>query len=159
MTRRFTTSAFTPVRHGGYIQRLPILDPDDPNAAPPWVRERYGGRRCVIAYDSFDLTQGDLVAGGPAPPPHHHPPDPPLRGAFTYTPAQPAAGQEITLNAKASSGRIDRYEWWEIMSDERAVGMVARFTFPTPGRKTMLLTVTGPGGRHQGGQYVDVAEA
>ena len=139
------------------IQRLPILDPDD-TSVPPHVRDRYAGRRCVISYEDYAGTRGDLVAGGPAPPPHHHPADPPLRAAFTVTPAVPRAGQQITLDAKASSGQIDRYEWLEAMSNEHADGMIARFTFPTPGRKVMLLTVTGPGGRHQSGQYIDVTE-
>ena len=44
------------------------------------------------------------------------------------------------------------------MSDERAEGPVAHFTFATAGRRTMILTVTGPGGQHAAGQNVDVAE-
>jgi chitodextrinase len=86
------------------------------------------------------------------------PPDRPT-ARFTVTPAEPVVDEEVTFDATTSSGQIDTYDWQEIMSNERAEGPVARFTFATAGRKTMILTVQGPGGQHSAGQYVDVAES
>ena len=85
------------------------------------------------------------------------PPDRPT-ARFTYTPAAPVVGDEVTFDATTSGGQIDPYDWQEAMSDERAEGPVAHFTFATAGRKTMILTVVGPGGRHAAGQNIDVTE-
>lgn len=148
---------FLPVRGPGRIQRLPILDPDDPNV-PQHVRDRYAGRRCVVSYEDYNGTRGDLVAGGPAPPPHHHPPDPALRARFTVTPAHPRVGDTIVLDAKPSSGRIDRYEWLGIPGDVYREGITVTLTATAAGWWAVFLTVTGPDGRHQWGQGVDVAE-
>ena len=87
-------------------------------------------------------------------------PEPPARptARFTVTPPAPVVDEEVTFDASTSSGQIDTYEWLEAMSDERAEGPVARFTFATAGRRTAILTVTGPGGQHAAGQNVDVTE-
>lgn len=150
--------SFTPHRRPGKVMRLPILQPNDPGV-PAWVRQKYAGRRCVVSYEDYNLTQGDLVAGGPAPPPHHHPPDPPLRARFTVKPAHPRVGDTIILDAKTSSGRVDRYQWLGIPGDIHRDGITITATAATAGQWAVILTVTGPAGRHQWGQFVDVAEA
>jgi hypothetical protein len=140
-------------RQRGDIDRLPILDPTD-RRAPEWMRQRYAGRRCVVWLEGPGL-EGSIVAGGPEPPRADARPT----SRFTYTPANPRAGDEVTFDAMSAIGQIDTYEWLEVGSNQQAEGHIVRFTFLTPGRRAMLLTVTGPGGRHQGGQHVDIAEA
>ena len=78
---------------------------------------------------------------------------------FTFTPAAPVVGEEVTFDASTSSGVIDTYDWMDALSDEHAEGVTARFTFASAGNKPVVLTVTGPGGRHQAGQNVEVAES
>ena len=99
-------------------------------------------------------TYDDLATGA-------HPPEPPARpvARFTFSPASPVVGEEITFDGSSSEGEIDTYEWLEAMSDERREGVVVRYTFATAGRKAVVLTVVGPGSQHQGGQNVEIAEA
>jgi chitodextrinase len=87
-------------------------------------------------------------------------PEPPARptARFTVDPPSPVVGDEVTFDASSSEGQIDRYSWQELASDQRAEGVTVSVTFATAGRKTMILTVYGPGGQHATGQYVDVAE-
>ena len=87
----------------------------------------------AAASSATRTTRHPRAASSPAAPHHRRTITRPTRrsrSAFTYTPAQPALGDEITLDAKASSGQIDRYEWLGITCDEHAEGMVARFTVP-----------------------------
>ena len=89
-----------------------------------------------------------------------HPPEPPARpvASFTFAPASPDVGEEITFDASSSSeGEIDTYEWLEAMSDERRRGRRRPLHVRDRGAQGRGPDRRGPGGQHQRGQNVEVA--
>jgi hypothetical protein len=81
---------FTAGIRTGNVVRLPILHPNDPRV-PPAVRQRYGGRRCVIWLEG-DGPEGSIVAGGIAPPPLTQPRRRPARKVVRPAPRPRTAG-------------------------------------------------------------------
>ncbi|MCZ7436709.1 DUF1593 domain-containing protein [Micromonospora sp. WMMC241] len=68
--------------------------------------------------------------------------------AFTYTPTNPAAGQQVILDASTSTApgaTITGYAW-NFGDGTTATGVSATHTWTTPGSKTVTLTITDSNG-------------
>ena len=61
-----------------------------------------------------------------------------------WTPENPVAGDEVTLDARESTGDISEYEW--TLSEETLTGETVSMVFETPGEQSVDLTVTGADG-------------
>jgi len=73
-----------------------------------------------------------------------------LNASFSYTPANPTAGEELTFDASDSSipsGTIESFEW-EFTGDGTTdrTGQHVSYTFTDPDSYDVTLTVTGDGG-------------
>lgn len=64
--------------------------------------------------------------------------------SFTYSPANPAVGEQVTFDASASSdsdGTVDKYEW-DFGDSSTATGKTAYHSYSAAGTYTVKLTVT-----------------
>lgn len=67
-----------------------------------------------------------------------------VNAAFTYTPAEPQAGEEVIFNAAASTGDIGDYIW-TFGDGSNTSGVVVSHTYASEGTYNVLLSVAEPG--------------
>ncbi|MDL0121609.1 MULTISPECIES: PKD domain-containing protein [Halobacterium] len=68
-----------------------------------------------------------------------------LAAAITVRPSSPSVGESVTLDASASTGDIDGYEW-TLPDQDDVTGPTPTVTFAAAGSVTVSLTVTGADG-------------
>ena len=67
--------------------------------------------------------------------------------AFTFSPASPKQGEEVTFDASTSKGEGLTYQWSNIGGSDFGTGKVAKFTYKNTGTKEAKLVVTDSKGR------------
>lgn len=73
-------------------------------------------------------------------------PPPDLKPDFTFTPAQPVAGQDVVFDATKSTGSIASYQW-SFGDGATGTGQLVTHRYATEGAKSVTLTVTDTFGR------------
>lgn len=94
-------------------------------------------------------------------PPPMHPIEPPAVARFTYSPAEPRAGEPVEFDAAASSPPelIDRYVWQVPLDSEQREGKVITATLAAGAHFAYLTVFTVDGRQHAAVQQLNVSPA